>query len=115
VWQARSFGAKAAYHVSGRPVVFEQKLHIMCVSGSVAELEPQGAVSFGRSRSRNAMWLRLKLRLRSDKWHKKWLGIEKLHKMKQFITHSVHIFDKINRTESNEKDSFNMCLNFSSF
>jgi hypothetical protein len=27
--------------------------------------------------------------------------------MKQFITHSVHIFRNINRTESNEEYSFN--------
>jgi hypothetical protein len=31
-----------------------------------------------------------------------------------FITHSVHILSKTNRTESYEEDSFNMCLNFSS-
>jgi hypothetical protein len=30
--------------------------------------------------------------------------------MLQFITHSVHIFSNIDRTESNEQDSFNMCL-----
>jgi hypothetical protein len=35
--------------------------------------------------------------------------------MKQVVTHSVHIFSNKNRTGSNEKDSFNMCLNFSSF
>jgi hypothetical protein len=39
--------------------------------------------------------------------------------MKQFITHSVHIFSKINRninrTESNDKDCFNMSLNISFF
>jgi hypothetical protein len=32
---------------------------------------------------------------------KQWQGIEKLHKMKQFITYSVHIFRNINHTESN--------------
>jgi hypothetical protein len=30
-------------------------------------------------------------------------------------THSVHIFSNIDRTESYEQDSFNICLNFSSF
>jgi hypothetical protein len=34
---------------------------------SVAEPEPQGAASFGRSWSRNAMWLR--------QWYLSWLGI----------------------------------------
>jgi hypothetical protein len=49
---------------------------------------------------------------------KKLLGIKKLHKMKQLIYNSfssVHIFSNINRTESNEKDSFNISLNFSTF
>jgi hypothetical protein len=35
--------------------------------------------------------------------------------MKQFMTHSVNIFSNIDRTESYGQDSFNMCLNFSSF
>jgi hypothetical protein len=35
--------------------------------------------------------------------------------MKQFITHSVHFFSYKKHTESNEKYSFNMCLNLSSF
>jgi hypothetical protein len=48
--------------------------------------QSQGAASFGRSRSCNAMRLRL---LRQ--WYFAWLGIEKLLKMQQFITHSVHI------------------------
>jgi hypothetical protein len=30
------------------------------------------------------------------------------------MTHSVHIFSNIDRTESYGQDSFNMCLNFSS-
>jgi hypothetical protein len=42
-----------------------------------------------------------------------WLGIE--NRPKKFITHSVHIFTNINRAESNEKDSFNIFLNFSPF
>jgi hypothetical protein len=43
---------------------------------SVAEPEPQGAASFGRIRSRNAIRLRLR-RLRLRQWYLKWLGIEK--------------------------------------
>jgi hypothetical protein len=31
------------------------------------------------------------------------------------IIHSVQFFSNINRTESYEQDSFNMCLKFSSF
>jgi hypothetical protein len=67
---------------------------------------------FGRSRSRNAMQLRLR-RLRH--WYYTWLGIEKWHKILQFITHSVHILCNTNRTESYEQNSFNMCINLSSF
>jgi hypothetical protein len=54
------------------------------------EPEPQGAASFGRSRSRNAMRLRLR-RLRFRQRDLTWLGIKKRHKIKQFLTHSVHI------------------------
>jgi hypothetical protein len=36
--------------------------------------------------------------------------------MKQFITHSVHTyFSNINHALSKERESFNMCLKFSSF
>jgi hypothetical protein len=35
--------------------------------------------------------------------------------MKQLITHSVNIFSYKNRAESIEKNSFDMCLNLSSF
>jgi hypothetical protein len=31
------------------------------------------------------------------------------------VYHSVHIFTNTNRTESNEQDSFNMCLNLVHF
>jgi hypothetical protein len=78
---------------------------------SVAEPEPQGAASFGRSRSRKAMQLRLRLR----QWCLSWLGIKMTPILYQFITHLAHIFSDINRSESNEEDSFNMCLNLSSF
>jgi hypothetical protein len=71
-------------------------IYVQCCSAGAA-----------RSRSCNSM------RLRSDKWYQKWLGIEKLHKMEQFKTHSVHIFSNLNHTESIEKDSFILCLNFS--
>jgi hypothetical protein len=60
---------------------YEMYVFFLEVITSVAEPEPvsQGAASFGRNRSRNAMQLR------------QWLGIEKRHKMEQFISHSVHI------------------------
>jgi hypothetical protein len=35
--------------------------------------------------------------------------------MTHLITNSINIFSNINRTESNEKENFNMCVNFSLF
>jgi hypothetical protein len=91
-------------------------LVIYCVVGSVAEPEPQGAASFGRSRSRKAMRLRLRLRrLRSDNGTKHGYQLKNNTKFQQFITHLVDIFSNMNHTESDEQDSFIMCLNFSSF
>jgi hypothetical protein len=46
------------------------------------------------------IWLLLR-RLRLRQWYKTWLGIEKGHKILQFITHSVHIFSNKNRTVQN--------------
>jgi hypothetical protein len=99
-----------------RSQVFTFKLRRRFFS-SVAELHNLYAALvqikiFRRSRSRIALRLRL-WRIRLRQWYWTWLGIEKWHKMWQFITYSVHnIFSNINRTESNKQDSFIMCLNF---
>jgi hypothetical protein len=42
-----------------RQTSFKSSLYTV-LNSSVAEPEPQGAASFGRSRSRNEMWLRLR-------------------------------------------------------
>jgi hypothetical protein len=79
---------------------FYSYYHILTTihTSSVAEPEPHHLVG-GRARTEAVTWL----------------GSGGSHKMIQFITHSVHVFSNINRTESNEKDNFNMCLNFSYF
>jgi hypothetical protein len=83
---------------------------------SVAEPEPQGAASFvwSRSRSRNAMQLRLR-RLRLLRCCSTWVVFKKWHKLNDFIAFSMHIYYNFRFKESEEKRMSDLLLPFTPF
>jgi hypothetical protein len=54
-------------------------------------------------------------KLDTDSGRTKDSGARLTYELRNYVTTLVHIFSKINRAESNEEGSFNMCLNFRFF